>query len=68
MVPFRGPLVDIVYQLVGGLKSGMGYTGCRTISELQKKTRMLQLTSSGLKESHVHDVIITKEAPNYHQD
>ncbi len=68
MVPFRGPLADIVYQLIGGLRSGMGYTGSRNISDLQKNARFLQLTSAGLKESHVHDVIITKEAPNYHMD
>jgi len=68
MVPFRGPLADNVYQLVGGLRSGMGYTGCPSIQALQKDSRMVQLTSAGLKESHVHDVIITKEAPNYHMD
>ena len=64
-VPYKGTLADMVTQLVGGLRSGMGYTGCRTIKEFQEKTRFLRITSAGLKESHVHDVIITKEAPNY---
>jgi IMP dehydrogenase len=64
-VPYKGTLADMVTQLVGGLRSGMGYTGCRTINEFQEKTRFLRITSAGLKESHVHDVIITKEAPNY---
>ena len=54
-----------LYQLVGGLRSGMGYCGCRTITEMQKRTRFIQVTQAGLRESHVHDVIITKEAPNY---
>jgi IMP dehydrogenase len=64
-VPYKGPISEMVYQLVGGLKSGMGYCGCRTISELQEKAKFLRITSAGLKEGHVHDVIITKEAPNY---
>ncbi len=64
-VPYKGTLADMVTQLVGGLRSGMGYTGCRTIAEFQERTRFLRITSAGLKESHVHDVIITKEAPNY---
>ncbi|MFN2532980.1 MAG: IMP dehydrogenase [Pyrinomonadaceae bacterium] len=64
-VPYKGTLADMVTQLVGGLRSGMGYTGCHTIKEFQEKTRFLRITSAGLKESHVHDVIITKEAPNY---
>src|ERR671921_782989 len=64
-VPYKGTLEEMVTQLVGGLRSGMGYTGCRTISEFQERTRFLRITSAGLKESHVHDVIITKEAPNY---
>jgi len=54
--------------LVGGLKAGMGYAGCRTISELQKKGKFIKVTASGIRESHVHDVIITKEAPNYRLD
>jgi len=64
-VPSKGPLADWVYQLVGGLRAGMGYTGCRTISELQQNAQFLRVTSAGLREAHVHDVIITKEAPNY---
>jgi IMP dehydrogenase len=64
-VPYKGTLSEMVTQLVGGLRSGMGYTGCRTIPEFQERTRFLRITSAGLKESHVHDVIITKEAPNY---
>ncbi|MFT5686715.1 MAG: IMP dehydrogenase, partial [Myxococcota bacterium] len=64
-VPHRGPLADTVFQMVGGLRSSMGYTGCGTISELQDKARFVRITSAGLKESHVHDVIITRESPNY---
>jgi IMP dehydrogenase len=65
-VPHRGSLTSILGQLVGGLKAGMGYTGCRSIEELQTKARFIRVTSQGLRESHVHDVIITEEAPNYH--
>jgi IMP dehydrogenase len=64
-VPYKGTLADMVTQLVGGLRAGMGYTGCRTVREFQEQTRFVRITSAGLKESHVHDVIITKEAPNY---
>jgi IMP dehydrogenase len=64
-VAAKGPLGDLVYQLVGGLRSGMGYCGARTIRELQQKSRFLRISPAGLRESHVHDVIITKEAPNY---
>jgi IMP dehydrogenase len=64
-VPSKGPLAELVYQLVGGLKAGMGYCGCATIRELQEKARFIRITPAGLRESHVHDVIITKEAPNY---
>jgi IMP dehydrogenase len=64
-VPYRGSLAFILYQLVGGLRSGMGYTGCRTITELREKAQFVRITAQGLKESHVHDVIITEEAPNY---
>ena len=64
-VPYRGTLSGVVYQLVGGLRAGMGYCGCRTIAEMQQKARFIQITQAGLRESHVHDVIITKEAPNY---
>jgi IMP dehydrogenase len=65
-VPYRGPLEAMVYQLVGGIKSGMGYLGCGTIQELQEKARFVRISGAGLRESHVHDVIITREAPNYH--
>jgi IMP dehydrogenase len=64
-VPYKGLLADLVYQLVGGLKAGMGYCGCATIPELQKRSNFLRVTVAGLREGHVHDVIITKEAPNY---
>src|SRR3954464_15757043 len=64
-VPYRGTLAEMVTQLVGGLRSGMGYTGCHNIKEFQEKTRFLRVTAAGLGESHVHDVVITKEAPNY---
>jgi IMP dehydrogenase len=64
-VPYKGPLADLAYQLVGGLRSGMGYCGCRTIAELQQRAKFLRVTVAGLREGHVHDVIITKEAPNY---
>jgi IMP dehydrogenase len=65
MVPYKGPLSAMVGQLVGGLRAGMGYTGVGTIRDLQSKARFVRISSAGLKESHVHDVIITKEAPNY---
>jgi len=65
-VPHRGPLEAMVYQLVGGLRSGMGYLGCGTIEELQTKARFIRISGAGLRESHVHDVVITREAPNYH--
>jgi IMP dehydrogenase len=64
-VPYRGPLSVMIFQLVGGLKSGMGYVGARSIEELRKRSTFMKITAAGLKESHVHDVIITKEAPNY---
>jgi IMP dehydrogenase len=64
-VPYRGPLADTVYQLVGGLRAGMGYLGCKDLQELQTKAKFMQITSAGLREAHVHDVIIIKEAPNY---
>jgi IMP dehydrogenase len=65
-VPYRGPLESMVFQLVGGLRSGMGYLGCETIAELQEKAQFVRISGAGLRESHVHDVIITREAPNYH--
>ncbi len=64
-VPYRGPLADTVYQLVGGLRAGMGYLGCGDLQELQTRAKFMQITSAGLREAHVHDVIIIKEAPNY---
>jgi IMP dehydrogenase len=64
-VPYKGPLSEMVFQLVGGLRAGMGYCGAANIKDLQEKARFLRVTSAGLRESHVHDVIITKEAPNY---
>jgi len=64
-VPYRGPLAAMVHQLVGGLRSGMGYVGCNTIPELQQKAKFIRISGAGLRESHVHDVIITREAPNY---
>ena len=67
-VPFRGSLSNSIYQLMGGLKAGMGYVGCRSIEELRQRARFVRITPSGLRESHVHDVIITKEAPNYRID
>jgi IMP dehydrogenase len=65
MVPYKGSISAMVQQLVGGLRSGMGYCGARSIAELQTRARFVKISSAGLKESHVHDVIITKEAPNY---
>jgi IMP dehydrogenase len=65
MVPYKGPIADTTYQLVGGLRSGMGYLGCRTVQELHEKARFIRMTTAGLKESHVHDIKVTKEAPNY---
>jgi len=67
-VPSRGKLTDVIYQLMGGLRSGMGYVGARTIKELQAMAKFIRITPAGLKESHVHDVIIMKEAPNYWAD
>lgn len=64
-VPYRGTLAANIHQLIGGLKAGMGYVGCRTVEELRDKARFLKISAAGLRESHVHDVIITKEAPNY---
>jgi IMP dehydrogenase len=64
-VPYRGSVAMIVHQMVGGLKSGMGYCGCETVVELQQKARFVRISAAGLRESHVHDVMITREAPNY---
>jgi IMP dehydrogenase len=65
-VPYKGTLSAVIYQLVGGLRSGMGYCGCGSIEELKAKARFVRVTAAGYREGHVHDVIITKEAPNYH--
>ena len=65
-VPFKGNLADTVYQMIGGLRAAMGYCGCRTISEMKKKAQFIRMTEAGLRESHPHNVSITKEAPNYH--
>jgi len=67
-VPHRGSMANIILQLIGGLRAGMGYCGCRTLEELRTRSRFMRITASGLRESHVHDVIITKEAPNYQVD
>ena len=64
-VPYRGPISEMIYQLLGGLRSGMGYTGAATIEELHKRAKFVRISPAGLRESHVHDVIITREAPNY---
>ena len=65
-VPYKGPLGDTVYQMIGGLRAAMGYCGSRTVRELQVKGRFIKMTEAGLRESHPHDITITKEAPNYH--
>ena len=67
MVPFKGSISAIIYQMIGGLRSSMGYCGCRTIDEMRTRARFVQITAAGMRESHVHDVKITKEAPNYRQ-
>ena len=68
MVPYKGPLAAIIYQMIGGLRSSMGYCGCRTIDEMRTRAQFVQITAAGMRESHVHDVRITKEAPNYRQE
>ena len=67
-VPYRGPLLDVIHQLLGGLRSSMGYTGCLTLEEMHTKTQFVRISLAGMRESHVHDVSITKEAPNYRVD
>ena len=64
-VPYKGPLSDTIYQMMGGLRSGMGYVGCANIAEMHEKAQFVRITSAGLRESHPHDIQITKEAPNY---
>ncbi len=67
-VPYKGPMVNVIHQLMGGLRSGMGYTGCATIEELRTRAQFVRITNAGVRESHVHDVYITKEAPNYRRE
>jgi IMP dehydrogenase len=67
-VPYKGSMIAVVHQLMGGLRASMGYVGCKTIDEMRSKAEFVQITSAGMRESHVHDVQITKEAPNYHID
>jgi IMP dehydrogenase len=64
-VPYRGTVAMIVHQLIGGVRSGMGYVGCATINDLHQKAKFIRISAAGMRESHVHDVIITREAPNY---
>jgi IMP dehydrogenase len=66
MVPYKGPLKDFLYQLIGGLRSGMGYCGAANLNDLRARAEFIEITSAGLKESHPHDVHITKETPNYY--
>ena len=67
-VPYKGPLTAVIHQLVGGLRAAMGYTGSNNLAELRSGARMVRLTHAGMRESHVHDVSITKEAPNYRSE
>ena len=67
-VPHKGPVGAMIHQLVGGLRAGMGYCGCSTIAELKNNAKMVRITPAGMRESHVHDVVITKEAPNYRSE
>ena len=64
-VPYKGSVADTIFQLVGGIRSGMGYCGCPTIPDLQERAEFVRITGAGLRESHLHDIQITKEAPNY---
>jgi IMP dehydrogenase len=67
-VPYKGSVVAIIFQMSGGLRASMGYCGCAAINEMQDKAEFVEITSAGIRESHVHDVQITKEAPNYRAD
>ena len=67
-VPYKGSVINVIHQLMGGLRASMGYVGARTIDEMRNKANFVQITSAGMRESHVHDVQITKEAPNYRVD
>ena len=64
-VPFKGNIASVIHQLIGGVRSSMGYLGCETIADMHDKAKFVEITSAGIRESHVHDVQITKEAPNY---
>jgi IMP dehydrogenase len=64
-VPYKGPVANVVHQVIGGLRAAMGYTGCKTIADLHKKAKFVRITGAGLRESHVHDIVVTREAPNY---
>ncbi|MEC9196511.1 MAG: IMP dehydrogenase, partial [Pseudomonadota bacterium] len=64
-VPYKGPAAAVLHQLVGGLRAAMGYTGCATVEQMRKNCEFVRITGAGLKESHVHDVTITRESPNY---
>jgi len=64
-VPYRGPVADVIFQIVGGIRSGMGYCGVATLDQLHCDTEFIQVTAAGLRESHPHDVVVTREAPNY---
>jgi IMP dehydrogenase len=64
-VPYKGPVANVVHQIIGGLRAAMGYTGCRTIDDLHRKAKFVRITGAGLRESHVHDIVVTREAPNY---
>jgi IMP dehydrogenase len=67
-VPYKGPVGAVIHQLMGGLRAAMGYVGCATIDEMRTRAEFVEITSAGIRESHVHDVEITQEAPNYHID
>ena len=67
-VPYKGSVLSIIYQMAGGLRASMGYCGCATIDEMREKAEFVEITAAGIRESHVHDVQITKEAPNYRAD
>ena len=67
-VAYKGPVTAVIHQLMGGLRASMGYVGCATIDEMRSRAEFVEITSAGIRESHVHDVQITKEAPNYHVD
>ena len=67
-VPSKGPVGNVIHQMVGGLRAAMGYTGCKTVAEMKQKAQFIRMTSAGYRESHVHDVTITREAPNYRRE